>query len=246
MESSGLKTQKGVKLNNREKNRYEMFGKVWNFGDEEKNNFADTPTISALFGDIKMIHREIGLNETITKEGIRGKVVSKNVSQAEIIPIGLAVAGGIYGYAVNKSDSELIAFSDVNCRTFNKLRDSEIPGRIERILDKAEELGDALIPYGITADFRNEANTKLQDHLGKFASLNTGRGAKKTARETISLLFKQADKKLKVLDKLMLKYKSRNQALFSKYEAARIIYDKAGAHRLNNGTSVVTSSQATA
>jgi hypothetical protein len=234
-------------MNNREKNRYEMFGKVWNFGDEEKNNFIDTPTISTLFSDIKMIHREIGLNENITKEGIKGKVVSKNVSQAEIIPMGLAVAGGIYGYAVDKADAELISFSDVNCRTFNKLRDSEIPVLIERILDKADDLGDALLPYGITADFRTEANAKLKDHLGKFASLNTGRGAKKTARETISLLFRQGDKKLKVLDKLMLKYKNKNPQLYSKYEAARIIYDKSGAHRLNsNGSSTEISAQAAA
>lgn len=224
-------------MNNREKNRYEMFGKVWNFGDEEKNNFADTPTISALFGDIKMVHREIGLNDTITKEGIRGKVVSKDVSQAEIIPIGLAVAGGIYGFAVDQADSELISFSDINCRSFSRLRDSEIPGRIERILDKADELGDALIPYGITADFRTEANAKLQDHLGKFASLNTGRGAKKTARETMSMLFQKADKKLKVLDKLMIKYKSKSPELYSKYEAARIIYDKSGPHRPGNNGS---------
>jgi len=193
-----------------------------------------------------MIHREIGLNENITKEGIRGKVVSKNVSQAEIIPMGLAVAGGIYGYAVDKADSELTSFSDVNCRTFSKLRDSEIPGMIERILDKADELTDALIPYGINADFRTEARAKLQEHLVKFASLNTGRGAKKTARETISLLFRQGDKKLKVLDKLMLKYKSKNPQLYSKYEAARVIYDKVGSHRLTNGSTAEMPAQAAA
>lgn len=223
-------------MNNREKNRFEMFGKVWNFGEEERNNFTDTPSIPVLIGDIKMIHREISLNDSIIKEGIRGKVASKNVSQAEIIPMGLAVAGGIYGYAVDKADSELISFSDVNIRTFKRLRDSEVPGRIERILDKADELGDSLVPYGITAAFRTDASTKLQDHLGKFATLNTGRGTKKTARETIDLLFIQGDKKLKVLDKLMLKYKSSNSTVYLKYEAARLIYDKAGAHRLANGT----------
>jgi len=211
-----------------------MFGKVWNFGDEEKNNFTDTPTITALFGDIKMIHREMELNIDITKEGIKGKVNSKNASQGEIIPIGLSIAGGIYAYAESQSDSELCTFSDLNKRAFAKLRDSEVPVLVERILDKADELGDALIPFGIAADARTEARLKLVDHLKKYASLNNGKGAKKTARETITLLFKKGDKKLKTLDKLMLKYQTKDTALYSKYAAARVIYDKAGAHRVNN------------
>ena len=81
--------------------------------------------------------------------------------------------------------------------------------------------------------------------MKKYKSLNTGKGAKKTARETITLLFKKGDKKLKVLDKLMFKFKSKDPVLYSKYENARIIYDKAGAHRLTNETSSAASAQAT-
>jgi len=221
-------------MDTREKNRYEMYGKVWNFGDDQKNSFAETPAITNLFADIKMIHREMELNIDITKEGIKGKVNSKNASQGEIIPIGLAIAGGIYAYAESKSDTELSTFSDLNKRTFARLRDSEVPVLVERILDKADELGEVLTPFGTTADARMEARTKLDDHLKKFASLNNGKGTKKTARETITLLFKKGDKKLKVLDKLMLKYQTQDPSIYSKYEAARSIYDKNGTHRPNN------------
>ena len=114
-------------MNNREKNRCEMFGNVRDFGDEEKNKFVNIPTISALFSDIKIIHREMELNIDITKEGIKGKVNSKNDSQGEIIPIGLSIAGGIYAYADSKSDSELCSYYDLSQRSFDRLRDSEVP-----------------------------------------------------------------------------------------------------------------------
>jgi hypothetical protein len=55
---------------------------------------------------------------------------------------------------------------------------------------------------------------------------------------TIKLLLKNADGRLKNLDKLMLGYKSTDSALYSKYNAVRTVYDKHGVHRTHNHTTV--------
>ena len=223
-------------MNTREKNKHEMLGAVSNFYDTEKNSFAELPGISAAFADIKMIHKEIGLNEKIIQEGTKGKVVSKDDAQAELIKTALVFAGSVYGYAAGKNDSELLTFADINSKTFSKLRDSEIPLIVEKILDKADEIGETLIPFGITGEKRTLARTKLDDYLQKFGSVNTGKNTKKSARETNLMLFDKADQKLKVLDKLMFGFKESNTGLYSKYSAARVIYDKVSGYKVVENT----------
>ncbi len=74
-----------------------------------------------------MCHREIETERQYFKEGVKGIVVSKDVSQGELIKTGLVVAGGLYAYAVDNNDSELMTLADLNTKSFGKLRDSEIP-----------------------------------------------------------------------------------------------------------------------
>ena len=218
-------------MNTREKNKNETLDAVSNFYDAEKNSFTGLPGIVAAFSDIKMIHKEIDLNEKIIQEGTKGKVVSKDDSQDELVKTALVFAGSVYGYAAGKNDSELLTFADINSKTFSKLRDSEIPLIVEKILDKADEIGEALIPFGITEEKRTLARTKLDDYLQKFGSVNTGKSTKKSARETNLMLFDKAGQKLKVLDKLMFGFKESNPGLYSKYSAARVIYDKVSSHK---------------
>ncbi|MCX6151726.1 MAG: hypothetical protein NTX22_14480 [Ignavibacteriales bacterium] len=218
-------------MNKHERNKLEMLGVVWKFGESVKESFTGVPAIINGFADIEMIHKEIGLNDNVVKEGTKGKVISKDISQDEIISTGLVFAGAIYGYAADKNDAELITFADINSKTFLKQRDSEIPLFVEKILDKAVELGNGLIPYGITEEKRTAAKEKLDDYLEKFGSVSIGKGTKKSAKETIVNLLDKADKKIKVLDKLMISFKESNPELYSKYTAARVIYDKGGSHK---------------
>lgn len=217
-------------MNKSEKNKFEMIGSVANFGKTENTSIATMPALVPEFSDLEMIHKEIGLNDRVLEEGTKGKVVSKNISQAEIVKTGLVFAGAIYGYAAAKEDSELMTFADVSSVTLKRLRDSEVPLVIERFLDKADELGNELAAYGITEEKRTAARRQLNNYLDDFSELSTGKGSKKTARQNITLLFNKADKKLKVIDKLMLGFKVSNPELYSKYEAARVIYDKGIGH----------------
>ncbi len=223
-------------MNKQNRNKDEMVANVSAFGESEKDSFSDVPAIATTFADIKMCHREIELNDSIFKEGVKGIVVSKDVSQGELIKTGLVVAGGLYAYAVDNNDSELMTLADLNTKSFGKLRDSEIPVMVERIIDKADLLKDKLANYGITEAKLTESRTKLNDYITKFGSVSTGKGAKSAANSTIKLLLEKCDKKLKVLDKLMLAYKETNPVLYNKYLAARTIYNKGTTHKTNGET----------
>lgn len=210
-----------------------MLGTVVEFFEQEKTNFSFPAAVATAFGNLKMIVKEIKLNSLVVQEGTKGKVVSKDDSQEQIIRTTLVFAGAIYGYAATKNDTELLTFADINSRTILKLRDSEVPAFAEKILDKVDELGAELISFGIDETKRTLARTKLADYEEKFASLGSGRTTKKAAAENIPMLFNKADKLLKVLDKLLLGVKDDNPELFSRYTAARSIYDKRAAHNVD-------------
>ncbi len=219
-------------MNTHEKNKYEMLEAVYGFYENEKENLVQLPAASAAFSEINLIVKEIALNEKIIQEGTKGKIISRNDSQAELIKIALVIAGAIYGYAAEKNNSELLNFADINTKTVSKLRNSEVPIFVEKIIEKADELGDELIPFGITADKRNSVRTLLKDYSDKYAVVSAGKVTKKSAGETIEMLLKKADAKVKVLDKLMIGFKDSNSQLYSKYSSARVIYDKAGKHKI--------------
>ena len=129
-------------MNNRLLNKYEMLNSVFSVYDADKEAFSSFPAVAASFSDIKMICKEIELNEKIINQGTKGKVESKNTAQEEIIKTGLILAGAIYAYAVEKNDAELMTFSDLSTKSFLKLRESEVPIKVDSIIDKTEELGD--------------------------------------------------------------------------------------------------------
>lgn len=221
-------------MDNREKNRMEMLQSVSDFGDNNKTVLSAIPALPAAFDQIRLIHDELALNLGLITEGTSGKVVSKDVSQETIIQSGLVIAGALYGYAFDNNNPELMTAADQNSTSFRKLRDSEIPVFVNHLLQKAESIGDDLAGYGIDAQKKADARSQLDDYKQKFKVLGDGKSNKKTANSTIKLLLSKSEPRLKKLDKLMIGFMSSNPALYSKYQAARMIHDKQGAHRTNN------------
>jgi len=223
-------------MNTREKNKQEMLGTVSGFYEEYKNSFTGLTGLITAFTDVISIKKEIELNERIVNEGTKGKVVSRDDSHEGLITSALTFAGALYGYAASKNDLELLTFADISSSTFTRMRIAEIPLRVEDILDKVDELGDTLSPFGVTAEQRTAGRVILNDYFKKFGGVNSGKGSKKSASESSKKLLTKADTKLKVLDKLMFKFSTSNSDLYSKYETARMIYDKKGTHNGGSGT----------
>ena len=215
-------------MNTREKNKQEMLGTVSGFYEEYKNSFTGLTGLITAFSDIISIKKEIELNEKIVNEGTKGKVVSRDDSQNGLITSALTFAGALYGYAASKNDLELLTFADISSSTFTRMRIAEIPLRVEDILDKVDELGEELLPFGITGEQRTAGRAILDDYVKKFGSVNSGKGSKKSASDSSKKLLTKVDAKLKVLDKLMFSFSTSDSDLYSKYETARMIYDKGG------------------
>lgn len=218
-------------MNNRQLNKYEMLCAIYTLYDKQKEAFTEFNAVAGPFTAIKSFCKEIELNEKIVSEGTKGKVESKNNAQEKIIQTGLVIAGAIYAYAADKNDVELMTFSDLYSKSFTKLREAQVPIEVDKILDKAGELGDLLIPFGLSADKRTSARQTLDEYIDKFANLSSGKTSKKAAGENIAALFDNADKKLKVLDKLMLGVKEKNAELYAMYESAKVIIDKASSRK---------------
>jgi len=221
-------------MNIREKNKKEMLGNVSGFYNLEKAAFTGMPGLNASFSDIIAINKEVELNEKVIQEGTKGKVISRDDSQAELIKTALVIAGAVYGYAASKNDLELLTAVDISSSTFKKMRDAEIPIRVEKILESATALGGELLPFGVSEELLNSSKTKLDDYVTKFGGVYAGRGSKKAAAESTKKLLAKSELKLKVLDKLMLSFKTSDADLYSRYEAARMIYDKRG--KRSNGS----------
>lgn len=223
-------------MNNRELNKYEMIVAVYGFYLDKKGEANFNRATASGFEGINLTVKEIALNEKTLQEGNKGKIASRDVTQDELSTTALVVAGALYGYAAGISDMELLKVTDINSTSLKRMRNSELPIFVESLFDKADAIGDGIIPYGISAEFRTSARTLLNDYLSKYGEVNSGRTSKTKAHENVRLLLKKVDDKLKVLDKLMLGVKANNPALYTEYESARVIIDKAVSHSTAGAT----------
>jgi hypothetical protein len=223
-------------MNNRELNKYEMLVAVYGFYLDKKGEANFNRATASLFEGVNLIVKEIALNEKTLQEGNKGKIASRDVTQDELSTTALVVAGALYGYAAGISDMELLKVSDINSSSLKKMRNSELPIFVESLFDKADSIGDGLIAYGISAEYRTSARTLLNDYLSKYGEVNSGRTSRTKSHENVRLLLTKADEKLKVLDKLMLGVKVSNPDLYTEYESARVVIDKAVSHNTGSST----------
>lgn len=212
-------------MTKRERNISNMYAAVYGVGEEHSETFAGVPKLGTNFGALKNVHREININELILTGGTKGSVASKNVSKEELIDTGLVLAGVLYSYAVDTKNIDLKVLTDLNRTNFKRFRESHVPVKVEELLDKADAIGEALIPYGLTAEKRAAARTQLEDYIVIFTTVNTSKAAKNAAREVMTLLFEKADEILIMLDKLMVPFQKTNPEVYFAYKSSRNIID---------------------
>ncbi len=217
-------------MNKNDEGKLEMIDDVVDVLDAEKAIYSSVNAISLQRDNLRNISLEIKKNEATLKDSTIGKTESKYVSEDELVHDTVVVAGGIYAYASTEQLTDLKVFSDVSRRDFRRMRDTDVPVKAKSILDKADELGDVLIPYGITQDLRDELRTDLTDYSVKVSNQGTGVVDKSAARSNITALFKRADIALNILDKLMKQFLKSNPEFYNKYKISRNIWDKATRH----------------
>lgn len=217
-------------MNKNDEGKLEMIDDVVDVLDAEKAIYSSVNAISLQRDNLRNISLEIKKNEATLKDSTIGKTESKYVSEDELVHDTVVVAGGIYAYASTEQLTDLKVFSDVSRRDFRRMRDTDVPVKAKSILDKADELGDALLPYGITQALRDELREDLSIYGEKVSDQGSGFVDKSTARSIITALFKKGDVALNILDKLMKQFQKSNTEFYTKYTTARNIWDKASRH----------------
>lgn len=217
-------------MNKKDESRLGMIDAVVNTLDAEKDIYSSVNAIAIQRDNLRTFSADIKKNEATLKDSTLGKTESKYVSGDELVHDAVVVAGGIFAYATTEELTDLKIFSDITRRDFLRIRETDIPVKAQSILDKADELGDALIPYGITQALRDELRVDLTDYSAKVSNQGAGVVDKSTARSTITALFKRADIALNILDKLMKQFLKSNPEFYTSYKISRNIWDKATRH----------------
>ncbi len=228
-------------MNKTDEEKLEMFDDVVDVLDTEKDIYTGVTSITAQRDNLKAISVEIKKNEATLKNSTIGKTESKYVSEDELIHDAVVVAGGIYAYAATAGLTDLQALSDLSIRDFKRMRDTDVPVKATSILEKAEELGEALLPYGITAALITELRDDISIYNEKVSDQGAGFVNKSTARATITALFKRGDIAVNILDKIMKQYQKSHTEFYTKYKTARNIWNKATKHtEVKTETTVTT------
>ena len=217
-------------MNYHQKNKLDMLDTVTDFYDNEQGALSTLPAVATVFGNIKVISKEIKENDQIATDGTKARVIAKNAAKEILKQKCLVIAGAIYSYSVDINDEETAALADINSKSLTKLRESEIPGFFNKFIKLATDNAENLVQYGITEEKINDAQRIHDEYVAKFGKVSKGKTTKKGAVKNITALFKTVDKKLKKLDKLMLGIKSVNPEVHRKYESARVIIDKKATH----------------
>lgn len=211
--------------------KFEMINVTTKSMEKYADKFTNVSIILERLAGLKSVSERILLYEGKLKNSTAGKTDSKNVTKDDLIRISLIVTAGLYGYGIDSKDSEARELGDMVVTDFNRMRQSEIPAKAKTILAKATSLGGSIEKYGVGPDELTELETTIASFLGKMSDMGAGSSDQGSARDTLDGLFDEANLLLDSLDKLMIRFETKEPELYSTYKAARVIRDKAVSHR---------------
>ncbi len=213
-------------MNKREESKVETYKNITGVIETPDEGVTLTPAMITAKDELKIYVTRITEKEGKLKSSTVGKTEAKDSSLVKLIKHTVVVAGSIYAYAVKNEIVELQLFADLSENMLRKNRQTDIPVRAKNILLKALELGTKLSEYGTTIVETDELAEDLTEFETKDESQNEGVNTRTEARKDLDFLFSQADKRVKVIQRLMSKFQDSYPEYFNRFEAARNIRNK--------------------
>lgn len=156
----------------------------------------------------------------------KGITVDKSESKKTLCRLTTDIAALIFAYASSTSNNKLKQEVNFSFSDLLKTKDDVMAPRCQNIKDLCTENLSALKPYGITAAGLDALQTEIDNYQAKVPTPRNSTAQKKTIRENIKNLFKEADIVLKEqMDKTVVGFKAANPDFVSTYKANRIIVD---------------------
>lgn len=156
----------------------------------------------------------------------KGITVDKSLAKNSLCRLITDIAAPIFAYASATSNNKLKQEVNFSYSDLLRTKDDIMAPRCQNIKDLCTENLSALKPYGITAAGLDALQTEIDNYQVKVPAPRNSAAQKKTIRENIKSLIKEADMVLKEqLDKTIVGFKASNPDFVSTYKANRVTID---------------------
>jgi ribosomal protein L7/L12 len=213
-------------MNRRDENQITMFNVVVALMEENISLLEPITGLKAAYDEFKSKNSQ--LHEVLTEQDARimGAAKEKERAKSDLAQVGATIAGGIRAYAVAINDLVLRDAMDYSESDLKYRRDEYVRVSADAIREKAEELGAALVPYGVDSAMVTHFISCIQEYGEKITATTAAKNEKKerTGRiremmgEINYLLDERLDPNMKVMEE-------REHVFYLRYRNARQVID---------------------
>jgi hypothetical protein len=156
----------------------------------------------------------------------KGITVDKTEAKKTLCRLTTDIAAPIFAYASSTSNNKLKQEVNFSYSDLLRTKDDVMAPRCQNIKDIGMANLSGLKPYGITSAGLDALQTEIDNYQVKVPTPRNSAAQKKTIRENIKSLIKEADLVLKEqLDKTVVGFKASNPDFVSTYKTNRVIID---------------------
>lgn len=172
----------------------------------------------------KMEHmEELRQFTSVSRTGI---VTAKHNLKNDLIEQAFALASTLTAFAAQSNDPVMQAKVDFPISDLRSLRDSELASACRNILQLAQQLGEALLNYGVTAAQLESLGTAINTYEQQLPSHRVTIAERKAANDKLKELMNETMQIVsEQLDRLMIRFKVPNAEMYAAYLNARKIVD---------------------
>jgi hypothetical protein len=218
-------------MTNNQENKRGMYSTVLTLLKANAGKTSSVPAFAAAAASFETTLAQINAKEKERNERTTGKMETRDIAEAELIDALMPVAGALAAYASETSNTELKEKATVKISVLERMRDLDLLDKAKAISGYAQEQGDKLVPYGVTADVLAALDQKCSAFDAAVSELSKGKVERTGARSMLNDLFDEADDTLKnKLDNMMKVIRRNEPQLGIAYDAARVIKDLGAGH----------------
>ena len=163
--------------------------------------------------------------ETLKSASLSGIAVGKSNFRQALCKSAAIIAGLVYTYAADTSNTQMLAEMNLSYSTINRTRDDELAPLCQFIHDRANANLDALKDYNVTAAKLDQLQTLITNFSAETPKPRTAISERKTTNANIVTIFKETDKLFAQFDKQIESLTEENPDFVQTYFSTREIVD---------------------
>lgn len=210
-------------MTNREINKLNMFNALINIASKYANAIADVKALQNYFNNLKNVVKEIEAKNEEYLNSISGKTLSKHDDYEELLELLIPIKNSVYTYALDQKDSDLSGKFSITNSELKKLRDLEFIYWAKSAYTMIKQKGADLSDYGINDKFLEHLLKLITEFENSSKDKYDSYNSKKDLRETLKILFVEADETVEKIKNLMSFQKLSNPEFYNSFNTASII-----------------------